>query len=123
MSRSRHKPYRSRIVSEANAFGKAEGYADRDTAIWMVKLPSRVKKIREVIHSMKAAPQKAVISKLNPIIRGWANYYSSGISRKYFELLDDLTHWKLWRWAKFRHPHKGEQWGKKKNFKMQDQKK
>jgi RNA-directed DNA polymerase len=82
----------------------------------------QAKKIREVIRSKKAAPQKAVISKLNPMIRGWANYYSSTISRKYFEVLDDLTHWKLWRWAKFRHPHKGEQWVKRKYFRTHGQK-
>lgn len=73
-------------------------------------------KIREVIRSHKAAPQEALISKLNPIIRGWANYYSSSVARKYYETLDNLIHWKLWHWAKFRHPHKGEIWVKNKYF-------
>lgn len=72
--------------------------------------------VRDVIRSMKAAPQEAVISKLNPIIRGWANYYSTVVSSECFGYLDDLIHWKLWRWAKFRHPHKGDIWVKRKYF-------
>jgi RNA-directed DNA polymerase len=31
--------------------------------------------LRSVIKTHKAAPQEALISRLNPIIRGWANYY------------------------------------------------
>lgn len=74
------------------------------------------KKVRDVIRTFRAAPQEAVINRLNPIIRGWANYYSRAVSRKYFETLDDLIHWKLWRWAKYRHPHKGDIWVKTKYF-------
>lgn len=73
-------------------------------------------KVREVIRTLRAAPQEAVTSRLNPIIRGWSNYYSTAVSRKYFETLDDLIHWKLWRWAKFRHPHQGDIWVKTKYF-------
>jgi RNA-directed DNA polymerase len=50
-------------------------------------------------------PQAALIRKLNPTIRGWANYYRTWISQATFSRLDHLTWVKLRRWANRRHPH------------------
>ena len=36
--------------------------------------------IKGVIKRHKTAPQSALISRLNPIIRGWSNYYSGVVS-------------------------------------------
>ena len=74
--------------------------------------------LRDAVRVLRGAPQKAVIRTLNPMVRGWANYYSTVISRKTFERLGDLTHHLLWKWSKFRHPHKGEQWIKRKYFQI-----
>ncbi len=41
------------------------------------KIKAHKERIKETILSHKKAPQVALIGKLNPIIRGWANYYSS----------------------------------------------
>jgi len=38
--------------------------------------------LRSVIKTHKAAPQEALISRINPIIRGWANYYSTRVSAR-----------------------------------------
>lgn len=67
-------------------------------------------KIAEHIESLKAAPQKRIISDLNPAIRGWSNYYSAVVSSAIYSKLDALLFKKLWRWAKFRHPKKGKRW-------------
>lgn len=72
--------------------------------------------IRFLVQSMVRATQEAVIRKLNPMIKGWSRYYSTVVSRKVFERLSDLVHKLLWEWANKRHPHKGDQWIKRKYF-------
>ncbi len=66
--------------------------------------------IARVIEAHKAAPQAALISHLNPIIRGWANYYATVVSKVAYSDIDDLTYQKLSAWAKRRHPKKNGKW-------------
>ncbi|MBE9161007.1 group II intron reverse transcriptase/maturase [Tychonema sp. LEGE 06208] len=66
------------------------------------KVKSHLSKIAEVIDAHKTAPQAALISRLNPIIRGWSNYYSTVVSKKTFNKVDKLTYDKLKTWAKRR---------------------
>jgi RNA-directed DNA polymerase len=63
-----------------------------------------------VINAHKSASQLALITNLNPIIRGWANYYSSVCSKETYSQLDSLTYQKLFAWAKRRHPNKSARW-------------
>jgi RNA-directed DNA polymerase len=67
-------------------------------------------KIKEILRQMKAAPQEEVIKKLNPIIKGWSNYFRIGVSSETFHNLDHLIWEKLWAWSKRRHPKKGRKW-------------
>jgi RNA-directed DNA polymerase len=55
-------------------------------------------------------PQAALIHKLNPTIRGWANYYRTWVSQATFSRLDHLTWVKLRSWARRRHPNKSAGW-------------
>ena len=66
--------------------------------------------IASSIEAHKAAPQAALISHLNPIIRGWANYYATVVSKVAYSDIDDLTYQKLRAWAKRRHPKKSGEW-------------
>ncbi|MDT9313718.1 group II intron maturase-specific domain-containing protein, partial [Limnospira sp. Paracas R14] len=52
--------------------------------------------IKGVIKQFKTAPQSALINKLNPIIRGWSNYYSAVVSTETFRKLD-LIIWQMLR--------------------------
>ncbi len=47
--------------------------------------------IKGVIKQYKTAPQSALINKLNPIIRGWSNYYSGVVSSETFVKLDHIV--------------------------------
>ncbi len=55
-------------------------------------------KLKAVFDSHKTAPTVALISRLNPIIRGWCNYYSGVTSKNTFSKLDNLIWKRLWRW-------------------------
>ena len=66
------------------------------------KIKAHLAKIAEVIDTHKTTPQAALISKLNPIIRGWSNYYSNVASKKTFNKVDNLTYYKLRAWARKR---------------------
>src|SRR4028118_2266028 len=59
-------------------------------------------KIGQVIDKHHNAPQEALISRLNPVIRGWCNYYASNVSNKAFHKCVYLTYQKLLAWAKRR---------------------
>jgi RNA-directed DNA polymerase len=63
-----------------------------------------------IIRSGQNWPQAALIHKLNPAIRGWANDYRTWVSQATFSRLDDLTWVKLRSWARRRHPNKSAGW-------------
>jgi RNA-directed DNA polymerase len=62
------------------------------------------------LRALRGANAPAVIRRLNPIIRGWAAYYRTVVSKKTYVHLD--THmWKLaFSWAKRSHPNKSKRW-------------
>ena len=70
--------------------------------------------IARVIDAQKSAPQAALIKRINPIIRGWANYYATVVSKEAYAELDDLVYRKLVAWAIHRHPKKSKSWVSKK---------
>jgi hypothetical protein len=47
---------------------------------------------------------------MNPIIKGQANYYRSGASKKAFQKLDDHLRRCIYKWARRRHPRKPWKW-------------
>ncbi len=59
-------------------------------------------KIGQIIDKHHNAPQEALISRLNPVIRGWCNYYATVVSKETFSKCDHLTYQKLFAWAKRR---------------------
>lgn len=80
-------------------------------------IKKHLKKIEDVINKHRASKTDKVISLLNPIIRGWCNYFRGVNSSETFKLLNHLTYLKLRRWAKRRHPNKGKKWVKSKYWK------
>ena len=74
------------------------------------------RRVREVIGSSGAMTQGALIGRLNPILRGWSNYHSPVVAKETFNKLDHIIFWRLWRWAKRRHPNKSAKWIRKKYF-------
>ena len=67
-------------------------------------------RLRTELRSLRGSNAQAVIRKLNPIIRGWANYYRTQVSSEVFSQLDHYL-WRLtWKWAIFSHQNKSKPW-------------
>jgi RNA-directed DNA polymerase len=67
-------------------------------------------KVRTLIKSQRHLSAGQLITKLNPSIRGWANFHRHVVSKKVFGYIDYQIWQTLWRWAKRRHRHKGAGW-------------
>jgi RNA-directed DNA polymerase len=63
-----------------------------------------------IIRAGRAWPQAALIRQLNPVIRGWANYYRPWVSQATFSRVDHLTWVKRRHWARRRHPNTSVRW-------------
>ena len=53
---------------------------------------------------------ETVVSRLNPIIRGWANYFSTVASKRTFSAIDKKLMIQLMRWGKRKHPTRSKKW-------------
>jgi RNA-directed DNA polymerase len=65
--------------------------------------PKAMKRIRERVHELTDARHsgedvKQVIAKLNPVLRGWGNYFRTGNSHRKFVQLDTYVCGRLVRW-------------------------
>lgn len=84
-----------------NPQGKLLGFTTLITPS-KAKVKTHLAKIAEVIDTHKTASQAALISKLNPILRGWSNYYSTQVSKETYSKVDYLVYDKLRAWARRR---------------------
>ena len=67
-------------------------------------------RLRTEMRSLRGTNAKAVLIRLNPIIRGWAAYYRGVVSSEAFASLDDYM-WRLaYKWAKYSHSDKSGRW-------------
>jgi RNA-directed DNA polymerase len=68
-----------------------------------VKVKALLLKIKNVFKKNQHSSALALIMELNPLLRGWGNYYRTVVSKKIFSKID----WYVWhsalRWAKKRH--------------------
>jgi len=53
---------------------------------------------------------QAVLAKLNPIIRGWANYFRTAVAKEIFSSLDRWMFYKADRYTRRTHPKKSKDW-------------
>jgi RNA-directed DNA polymerase len=67
-------------------------------------------KIQRLMQSALGLTQEALLRQLNPLLRGWANYYRNGAAKAIFGKLDYYVWRTLWRWITRRHPKKSRAW-------------
>lgn len=75
-------------------------------------------KIKEVFKTLRGTNVEALIKKLNPIIRGTANYWKTVVSKEIFASLDRYIWTKIFKFLRQLHPTKGwRHWIVKRYFK------
>jgi RNA-directed DNA polymerase len=93
-------------------------YPDRRTAtgykLLITPSAESVRTLRERMRNewrkMRGTNVQAILTRLNPIIRGWANYFRSGVASRTFRNLDRFMYDRAYRYVKFTHPRKSWQW-------------
>lgn len=102
-----------------NTNGKSLGFktiikpSKETTQRHMRELKNRIKKKR-------AGSQPELLKELNPVVRGWANYYKTVVASYAFSKCDHLLHYQLRRWAQFKHPQKSAHWRKQKYWRTEE---
>jgi RNA-directed DNA polymerase len=76
--------------------------------------------IRTIIRQHRGAPQAALVTALNPIIRGWAQYYRSCVAKRVFSQMDAQVFRKLYQWATYRHRRKCGGWRFRRYWRYRD---
>jgi RNA-directed DNA polymerase len=76
-----------------------------------------VRTIRSYLDAHQQTLTVEVIKTLNPVIRGWANYYRHCAAKDVFRKVRHAQWKMLWVWAKRRHPQKTSKWVKARYFK------
>jgi len=67
-----------------------------------------LRKVKEVLRQNRNVI--TVVERLNPIIRGWANYFSTVASKRTFSAMDSKLMIQLMRWGKRKHPTRSKTW-------------
>jgi RNA-directed DNA polymerase len=73
-------------------------------------------RLRTEMRALRGANAAAVLQRLNPIIRGWAAYYRSVVSKHVFTTLDAYVWWLAFKWAVRSHRNKPKHWVKARYF-------
>jgi RNA-directed DNA polymerase len=78
-------------------------------AYYMQRCPSpkAMKRIRQRVHELTVARQsgkdvKQIIAELNPVLRGWGNYFRTGKAERKFHQLDHYIYGRLRQWMQRR---------------------
>jgi RNA-directed DNA polymerase len=74
------------------------------------KVQAKLREIKQWLVMHPNVGPDDVIDVLNPILRGWANYYKHGVSKRMFATFSHRLTLLLMRWARRRHPGKGGRW-------------
>lgn len=77
---------------------------------------SFLEKVRRTIKANPTATSENIIYQLNPLLRGWSNYFRNVCAKRTFSYCDCQIFQAIWQWIRRRHPNKSVQWRKKKYF-------
>jgi RNA-directed DNA polymerase len=67
-------------------------------------------RLRTEMRALRGGNAAMVISRLNPILRGWAAYYRTVVSKHTFVSIDSYLWWLTFKWAVRTHRNKPKKW-------------
>ncbi len=67
-------------------------------------LASVVDKVRTLTRRAKHRTLADLLRRLNPVLRGWCNYFRHGVSSRTFSYVDHHAFWRVIGWLRKRHP-------------------
>jgi RNA-directed DNA polymerase len=67
-------------------------------------------KVKGILDNSLSVPKSTLITRLNPVLRGWAEYHKGVVAKAAFSRLDQQIYWRLMRWGLRRHPRKSSKW-------------
>jgi RNA-directed DNA polymerase len=73
-------------------------------------------RLRDIWKNNLHSPPEAITRHMNPIIRGWANYFRVSVAKRTFSHLDRWMYERAKRYTKRRHPTKTYAWCKRRYF-------
>lgn len=114
-------PEKTRITHIRDGFDFLGQHLRKYRDVLLIKPSKRnclafLRKVREVIKDNKTMQAGHLIVRLNPLLRGWANYHRHINSKSTFRRIDSLIFQCLWQWCVRRHPNKAKPWVKQKYF-------
>lgn len=74
------------------------------------KVLAKLRELKGWLHHHRNDRQASIIAHLNPIVRGWANYYRYASSSRVYAYFDARLWQMLWSWCLRRHPTKNRRW-------------
>lgn len=79
------------------------------------RLRVHLARVGDLIDKHKGSSREALIATLNPVIRGWSNYYKTVCSKDIFQLADHITYQQIRGWSVYRHESANKTWTTKGN--------
>ena len=80
------------------------------------KMHTFLRSIRTWLKNHRSVSTETVIRHLNPILRGWANYYRHANSKRTFSYVDAQIWRAIWNWCLKRHRNKSKAWVRRRYF-------
>ena len=74
------------------------------------------KRLSAEMKALRGANAEAVITTLNPVIKGWAAYYRTAVSSRAFATLDNHMWHLTYKWVRHSHPNKSRKWATARYF-------
>ena len=67
-------------------------------------LASIIDKVRSLTRRHRHRTFGDLLRRLNPVLRGWCNYFRHGVSKRTFSYVDYFVFWRIFGWLRQRHP-------------------